>query len=141
MRWVVDTCVIIDVLCGDGKFSSASADAIDAKRDDGLVIAPATYVELAPSFDGDADEQDDVLAGLGIEVDFGGNRDAIRRAHKAWCDHILRKRSDGIGKRPIADVMIGAYAMQNAGLITRNESDFRTLYPDLRIFNPATAFA
>ena len=25
--------------------------------------------------------------------------------------------------------------------ITRNESDFRTLYPDLQIFNPATAFA
>ena len=41
----------------------------------------------------------------------------------------------------VADIVIGAMAMQHAGLITRNESDFRTLYPDLQIFNPATAFA
>ena len=34
------------------------------------------------------------------------------------------------------DVMIGAYAMQKGGLITRNEDDFRLLYPSLTIFNP-----
>ena len=38
--WVVDTCVIIDILCGDGGFSIKSADAIDMKRSDGLMIAP-----------------------------------------------------------------------------------------------------
>lgn len=32
--------------------------------------------------------------------------------------------------------MIGAYAMQKGGLITRNEADFRAIYPDLMIFNP-----
>ena len=37
---------------------------------------------------------------------------------------------------PIVDIMIGAYAMQKGGLITRNESDFKTLYPNLTIFNP-----
>ena len=26
-KWVVDTCVIIDILCGDGEFSTRSADA------------------------------------------------------------------------------------------------------------------
>ena len=46
--WAVDTCVIIDVLCGDGEFSTKSADAIDVKRDEGLVIAPITYVEFGP---------------------------------------------------------------------------------------------
>ena len=49
MKWVVDTCVIIDVLRGDDEFSELSADAIDAKMKDGLWIAPITYVELAPS--------------------------------------------------------------------------------------------
>ena len=52
-KWVVDTCVIIDILSGDGKYSCKSADAIDMKRDDGLVIAPITYVELAPSLPDD----------------------------------------------------------------------------------------
>ena len=28
--------------------------------------------------------------------------------------------------------------MQKGGLITRNEADFRTLYPDLTIFNPVS---
>ena len=42
-----------------------------------------------------------------------------------------------VGKRPIADVMIGAYALKHDGLITRNEDDFRSLYPTLKIFNPA----
>ena len=44
MKWVVDTCVIIDVLRGDDEFSELSADALDAKMKDGLWIAPITYV-------------------------------------------------------------------------------------------------
>ena len=135
-KWVVDTCVIIDVLSGDGEFSGKSADAIDMKRDDGLVIAPITYVELAPSFDGDSNRQDSTLTGLGIEIDFGGNRDAVMAAYKAWHDHVQRKRAGQVTKRPIADIMIGAYAMQKGGLITRNEDDFRSLFPNLTIFNP-----
>ena len=75
--WVVDTCVIIDVLSGDNAFSMKSADAIDAKRAEGLVVAPITYVELAPSFLGDVAKQDMVLSDLGIELDFAGSRGAV----------------------------------------------------------------
>ena len=136
--WVVDTCVIIDVLCGDGEFSTKSADVIDAKRDDGLAIAPITYVELAPSFGGNVQEQDIVLAELGIGVDFGGSKETVLEAHKAWYEHVQRKRAGEMVKRPIADVLIGAFAMQKGGLITRNEAEFRSLYPNLTIFNPVS---
>ncbi len=138
-KWVVDTCVIIDILSGDGTFSVKSADAIDAKRGEGLVVAPLTYIELAPSFCGNVKDQDLVLSGLGIELDFAGNKDAVLTAHKAWYEHVLRKRLGAVAKRPIADVLIGAYALQKGGLITRNEADFRTLYPTLTIFNPMSA--
>lgn len=84
-----------------------------------------TYVELAPSFNGDVAEQDELLADFGISVDFGENRDKILLVHKAWHEHVLRKRNGEATKRPIADVMIGAYALQKGGLITRNEDDFR----------------
>lgn len=137
-KWVVDTCVIIDILSGDSEFSAVSADAIDAKRGEGLAIAPITYVELAPSFCGDAEEQDLVLSGLGIEFDFAGNRDAVLAAHKAWYNHVWRKRLGMAAKRPIADVLIGAYAVQKGGLVTRNEADFKALYPGLPIFNPVS---
>lgn len=137
-KWVVDTCVIIDVLSGDGMFSAKSADAIDMKRSEGLAVAPITYVELAPSFLGDVANQDMVLSGLGIECDFAGNKKAVLAAHKAWYEHVHRKHLGEVAKRPIADVLIGAYAMEKGGLITRNEADFKTLYPNLTIFNPVS---
>ena len=59
--------------------------------------------------------------------------------HKAWYEHVLRKRKGEASKRPIADVMIGSYALQKGGLITRTEDDFRSLYPTLNIYNPVTA--
>ena len=139
--WVVDTCVIIDVLSGDNAFSTKSADAIDAKRAEGLVVAPITYVELAPSFLGDVAKQDMVLSDLGIELDFAGSRGTVLAAHKAWYEHVLRKRLGEASKRPIADILIGAYAMQKGGLITRNEADFKAIYPNLTIFNPVSSAA
>ena len=138
MIWVVDTCVLIDLLKADPSFSKVSSAALQSKMDDVLTIAPITYVELAPAFRGDVRAQDEFLDALWIQYDFGGNRDVVLAAHKAWYEHVLRKRSGAVGKRPIADVMIGAYAMQKGGLITRNEADFKTLYPNLTIFNPTS---
>ena len=71
-----------------------------------------------------------------IQRDFNGSEETVLAAHRAWHEHIMRKRAGSENKRPIADIMIGAYAMQKGGLITRNESDFRSLYPSLEIFNP-----
>ena len=138
MKWVVDTCVVLDVLRGDEAFSVMSADALDSKRHEGLTVAPITYVELSPSFGGSIIEQDRFLEELGVVVEFQGDRNAVLRAHKAWHEHILRKRMGTDRKRPIADVLIGAYAMQKGGLITRNEADFHALYPNLTIFNPVS---
>ena len=138
MIWVVDTCVIIDILRGDETFGRMSVAAIQSKLDDVLAIAPITYVELAPEFNGNAEAQDEFLDGLWIQHDFKGNKEAVLAAHKAWNVHVMRKRAGEVKKRPIADVMIGAYALEKGGLITRNEEDFRSLYPNLRIFNPTT---
>ena len=113
--------------------------ALQSKMDDVLTIAPITYVEFAPAFRGNVEAQDAFLAALWIRYDFAGNRDAIFAAHKSWYEHVLRKRSGMAEKRPIADVMIGAYALSKGGLITRNEADFKSLYPNLTIFNPVTA--
>ena len=48
MTWVVDTCVVIDLVERDGEFSAVSSAALTSKLDDSFVIAPITYVELAP---------------------------------------------------------------------------------------------
>ena len=137
MTWVVDTCVVIDLVEQDGEFGAASAAALESKLDDSFVIAPVTYVELAPVFDGDIERQNAFLKKAWIDFDFAGNEGAVIAAHRAWYNHVVRKRAGTERRRPVADVLIGAYAMQNGGLITRNEDDFRALYPNLTIFNPA----
>ena len=138
MIWVIDTCIILDILDRHAQFAKSSSLAIHSKLDDVLTIAPITYVELAPAFNGDIVEQNAFLDGMWIQRDFGGSEEAVLAAHKAWYEHVMRKRAGTAKKRPIADIMIGAYAMQKGGLITRNETDFRSLYPNLTIFNPVS---
>ena len=138
MTWVVDTCILIDVLKSDPIFARSSSAALQSKLDDVLIIAPITYVELAPAFRGNVEAQNEFLNALWIRYDFEGNREAVLAAHKSWYEHVLRKHSGIEERRPIADVMIGAYALSKGGLITRNESDFRALYPTLEIFNPTS---
>jgi predicted nucleic acid-binding protein len=53
MSWVIDTCLIIDVLENDPSFGEPSARLIDRLSKDGLTLCPVSYVELAPAFLGD----------------------------------------------------------------------------------------
>ena len=136
MSWVVDTCVLLDIFEGDEEFAITSADALDAHAAEGLCIAPVTFVELAPAFHGDLPEEERFLAGLGVDAVLGEERHAAMSAARAWAAHVDRKRR-GIGpRRPVADALIGAFASVRQGLITRNASDFRMLYPSLAIVEP-----
>ena len=136
MSLVVDTCVIIDVLDGRSPFSKASAKTLDKYADEGLLIAPISYVELAPAFLGDESRERDFLLDLGIDLPPLIDNTDLSAAHAAWYRQVLRKRQGKTARRPIADVMIGALASVNEGLITRNVKDFRALFPKLRIISP-----
>ena len=136
MSWVIDTCVLFDIFEADKDFALASADALDAHAADGLCIAPVTFVELAPAFHGNLDEEKAFLAGLGVEYDCEKIHEASEAAAKAWAAHVARKRAGHVTRRPVADALIGAFASVRQGLITRNASDFRALYPSLPIAEP-----
>ena len=133
---VVDTCVILDVLEQDPTFGLASAEVLEKYAEGGLIISPLTYVELSPAFLGDETRERDFLFEIGIDLPPGFSEDDLSLAHAAWNDHIQRKRSGKSARRPVADVMIGALAQAHDGLITRNASDFRTLFPALTIVSP-----
>ena len=136
MSMVVDTCVILDVLERDPTFGLASSEVLEKYAERGLIISPLTYVELSPAFLGDETRERDFLFEIGIDLPPGFSEDDLSLAHAAWNDHIQRKRSGKAARRPVADVMIGALAQANDGLITRNASDFRTLFPALTIVSP-----
>jgi len=66
MSWVVDTCVLIDVLEDDPTFGSSSANLLEKVLRDGLVLCPVTMVELSPAFDGSLETQKHFLEQVGI---------------------------------------------------------------------------
>lgn len=136
MTWVVDTCIVIDILENDPSFGLRSATLLEAKLGEGLSICPVTFVELAPTFGGNGNEQETFLRQAGIGFRDGWTTADTRTAHLAWHLHIAARRSGVLPKRPIADVLIAAYATNRRGLITRNAADFRRNFPDLQILEP-----
>jgi predicted nucleic acid-binding protein len=136
MIWVVDTCVVLDVLEGDVDFGLRSARLLEERLAEGLGICPVTLVELAPAFNGDLIEQKRFMALAGIDFMGGWTVEDSEAAHHAWHLHVTARRSGALAKRPIADVLIGAFALNRRGLITRNARDFRKAFPNLSILEP-----
>lgn len=136
MSMVVDTCVILDILEPDPVFGLASAEALEKYAEGGLIISPLTYVELSPAFLGDETRERNFLFEIGINLPPSFSKNDLSLALTAWNNHIQRKRSGKAARRPVADVMIGALAQANDGLLTRNAGDFRALFPLLNIISP-----
>lgn len=138
MAWVVDTCVLIDVLEDDPSFGELSARTLDAHAEDGLVVCPVTYVELAPAFEGSRSFLEEFLDEIGISYREDWNwRDTVA-AHGAWHAYIRRRRARQVSRRPVADILIGSFALRFQGLITRNADDFRSAFPDLELLIPGS---
>lgn len=104
---------------------------LDSYVEDGLVVCPLTYAELAPAFQGDTALQDEFLDGIGADFRQDWTWADTLLAHQAWHRHIHRKRRRTLPHRPIADVLIGAFASRFEGLLTRNAGHFASLFPDL----------
>jgi len=135
MAWVVDTCILLDIGLDDPEFGEASETLLLRKAKDGLVVCPVTFVELAPAFAGDLGALRKFLANLSVDyTELWQNQDTDKAA-RAWARHIARRRERAArsAKRPVADVLIGSFALRFDGLLTRNTSDFRQLFPSLRL--------
>lgn len=137
MAWVVDTCVLLDVLMEDPTFGRPSAQVLEACLEEGLVICPMTYVELSPALQGDRALQNEFLAGVGVSFRQDWTWADTVQAHQIWNEFVRRKRSGQLPRRPLADVLIGAFASRFQGLITRNPEDFTKLFPSLPLRVPA----
>jgi predicted nucleic acid-binding protein len=136
MAWVVDTCILLDIGLDDPQFGVSSEHFLSEKLQDGLVICPVTFVELAPAFSGHLEALEDFLFHLGVDHTEAWLAEDTSSASKAWTRHIHKRRMQKTAKRPIADIFIGAFAQRFQGLLTRNIDDFRKLFPSLQLLKP-----
>lgn len=77
-----------------------------------------------------------LLEGLGVQWSEAWTLQDTATAFAAWNAFVLRKRQKQAVGRPMADVLIGAFASRFDGLLTRNAADFRSLFPNLRLVEP-----
>ena len=137
MAWVVDTCLVIDVLDADPDFGGASAELLEARTDAGLVLCPVSFVELAPAFLGDLDREKHFLREINVDFAQPWTWPDTVSAFEAWHRYVRQRRAGRVARRPIADVQIGAFAVRHEGVLTRNGDDYRRLFPELAIIEPA----
>ena len=133
MPVAVDTCILLDIALNDPIHGVTSADTVSRYVDRGVVICPVTFVELAPQFDGELSELRYFLGELGIDYDqafSGEDRDV---AAAAFTRYRASRKNQTSPKRPVADILIGAFACRFDGLLTRNQADFRILFPELEL--------
>ena len=136
MAWVVDTCLLLDIGLDDPEFAERSENLVLQMSSAGVLISPVTFVELAPAFGGDLDGLKNFLMGLGIDFEEMSDLVDTENAALGWAEHILKRRTGGGLKRPVADVLIGSFALRFQGLLTRNAKDFQKLFPQLRVVEP-----
>jgi len=134
--WVVDTCVVLDVFENDPQFGRDSAALLEKLLADGIAVSPVTMIELSAAFDGDISEQKRFLEGVGIRHAEAWTATDVDASNMAWNAYVVARRKDKAPKRPIADIMIGGFATNRQGLVTRNPSDFRRWFPKLMIREP-----
>jgi predicted nucleic acid-binding protein len=134
--WIVDTCIVLDVFEHDPRFGMPSAKLLEALLPLGLAVCPVTMVELSPAFAGNLAEQKRFLEQAGISYDEMWTAADTEGAHCAWNNYVAARRQSRAGKRPVADLLIGAYAENRTGLVTRNAGDFVRWFPRLKVHEP-----
>ena len=134
--WVVDTCVVLDVFEHDPTFGRPSAALLQKLLPQGLTISPVTMVELSAAFAGDLAEQKRFLEQAGISYGELWTAADTEQAHAAWNAYVVAKRQGTVAKRPVADILIGGFAVDRTGLVTRNPQDFRRWFPTLKLREP-----
>jgi predicted nucleic acid-binding protein len=133
MKWVVDTCILLDIALEDARFGKSSARLLATKQKEGLITSHVSFIELAPQFDADVKELSYFLRELGVDIDEPWLSEDRNRAATAYSKYVELKQANSVPKRPVADILIGAFACRFKGLITRNPADFRPYFKELKM--------
>jgi hypothetical protein len=94
-------------------------------------------IEIAPFFGGELRTVREFVRMMGADGSAPWMEADTEAAAEAWTRHVRLKRRGEATKRPLADVLIGAFAQRFAGLVTRNGEHLKSLFPRLRLRAPS----
>lgn len=143
MPTAIDTNVLVEILGAGPQSSAAIAALAECGQQNRLVVSAVVYSELlvgAPDLTG----LDQVLGGMGIDVDWQVGQAVWAEAARGWREHLHRRKRQGfVGpRRMLNDFLIGAHAVVAAnGLITWDRGIYGTYFPALRIYSPKDALS
>ena len=136
MAWVIDTGVVLDVAVKDPKWGFYSALFLERRKEDGFAVAPVTVIEITPVFGGRIDEARKFLRMMGCDLSHEWQDADTESAAAAWARYVAAASGATGGKRPVADILIGAFASRFQGLITRVPERFEPWFPGLTLISP-----
>lgn len=136
MITAVDTSVLLDIFFDDPTFRPASLAALRACLAAGpLVACDVVWAEVRAVF-GEDEAAERALAGFPVTYSAIDAR-AASRAGAAWGAY---RRGGGPRDRVVADLLIGAHALEQADqLLTRDRGFHRQAFAALSIVDPSAA--
>jgi len=133
--FLVDSCVLLDILTEDSDWFAWSSKALSEAADEGwLVINPIIYAEISIGFE----RVEDLERTLPEEFVLWRPlpREAAFLAGKCFLQY---RRRGGQRVTPLPDFFIGAHAaVEKMTLITRDVARFQTYFPSLSLIQPAS---
>ncbi len=132
-RVLVDSSVLLDLLGGDGVWSSWSAQALaNAAETARIIINPIIYAEVSVRYS----RIEDLDAALPPHL-FAREPIPYQAAFLAAKAFVIYRRRGGVRSSPLPDFFIGAHAaVAKFRLLTRDPSRYRTYFPDLVLIAP-----
>lgn len=135
MQTIPDSNVVLDLLLADKDWRDWSFRLLaQCKAEGALVLTPIVFAEIAAEFRS-YERAHDTISGLGFL------RDDIpyEAAYLAGRAHISYRARGGSRDRTLPDFLIGAHAaVKGYRLLTRDQSRYRSYFPNLTIIAPDT---
>ena len=136
MKYLVDPQLILDVLDSGSENAKRAVALFESHRGDELVLAPTSYVALAPSFMGLRSMQDRFLDNLGIRASKNAPAKVMDAAYSAWSRYQQENPRVKGGNSIFDQLYIGAYALLFDGILTRQGDLYRRYFESVTILEP-----
>lgn len=130
----VDSCVLLDLFTADPRWAGWSEAMLERHSlSNSLYINAVVYAEISIGFN-QIETVDRALAELNIKV-LEIPKEALFLAGKIFLQY---RKNKGAKRSPLPDFFIGAQALvTELALLTRDESIYRTYFPQLHLICPS----